>query len=297
VRALLADERPDVVVGDYAWPAAAAAPLLAEHGLPFVISGRGSDVLQVAGEAGLGDELAAHLRRAGHWIGVSRHLVDAMDELAGAPGRGRLVPNGVDTELFAPVSREQARTKLGRAPGERLVLVVGHLIPRKDPLLALETLHAIAPELRATLRGVFIGRGPLEDAVRARAKELGLAERIELVGEQPPERLATWYSAADVLLLTSSREGRPNVVLEALACGTPVLATDAGGTRELLAGLDGMLATSREPAQLARELEALFRREPDREALRRHVAPLSWSASLETLEACLRDALAAGSAP
>ena len=158
LRALLTRSRPDVVVADYAWPAAAVAPRLAELGLPCVVSGRGSDVLEVAGEAGLGGELAEFLRAAGHWCGVSDELVRALDELGGAPGRGRLVPNGVDLERFTPAPRAVARTRLGLAPDGALVLVVGHLIPRKDPLLALAAFARGAPP---DARCAFLGRGPL----------------------------------------------------------------------------------------------------------------------------------------
>jgi len=286
VRRLLAGGRPEVVVADYAWPAAAAAPLLAREGIACVVSGRGSDVLQVAGEAGLAAELAGYLRAAGHWCAVSEDLLAAMDRLGG--GRGTLTPNGVDLELFRPGDRSAARAELERADDGPLVLVVGHLIERKDPALALRAFARAAP---AGARLVLLGRGPLEDALREEARVLGLDGRVELVGEQPPGRLADWYRAADCLLLTSRREGRPNVVLEALASGCPVVATDAGGTGELLRGLDGALVRSRDAERVGAALaETLARpREPDR--LRAIVEPLSWERSFRALEGCLERAV------
>jgi len=306
--------RADVVVLDYAWPASAAVPGLVRRGIPCVVSGRGSDVLQVAGEAGLGDELAGHLRGAGHWCAVSADLVRAMDELAGEP-RGRLVPNGVDTELFAPRERGAARRRLALAEGPALVLVAGHLIERKDPLLALEVFRRGAPEDALC---AFVGRGPLAGALAARVAELGLAERVRLVGEARPEELARWYAACDLLLLTSKREGRPNVVLEALASGRPVLATEAGGTGELLEGFPEMLVRGRDPAELAERLAALLAlgadgapgggpgagdrpsgsresRDPARtpEALRAAVAAHTWTASQDALEELLGEAVGA----
>jgi glycosyltransferase involved in cell wall biosynthesis len=297
VARILAGPRPDAVVADYAWPAAAAWSELAGQRLPFLIHGRGSDVLQVAAEPALRAELALALRSSGHWAAVSRHLVDAMDELASAPGRGRLIPNGVDLARFPIKDRDRARHRLGVAAAPVLVLVVGHLIPRKDPLLALE---AFASALPAPAVLVFVGAGELEAAVRARARELGVTERVRLIGQAPPDVLADWYGACDVLLLTSSREGRPNVVLEALSAGRRVLATDAGGTKELLLDLDGAgarLAHTRVPRELGEELRRVVEGPHDPERLRASVAPLSWDASLTALEQALASAVEAPPAP
>ncbi|MEZ5977138.1 MAG: glycosyltransferase [Planctomycetota bacterium] len=280
----------DVVVMDYAWPAAVAASGVRELGVPCVVNGRGSDVLQVAGEAGLGDELAAALRAAGNWTAVSADLVGRMDELAGEPGRGVLIPNGVDAERFAPGDRSAARAHLGLPADGELVLAVGHLIPRKDPLLALRAFALGAP---STARFVLLGRGPLAAEVLELAATLGVADRVELRGEVDPLDLSDWYRAADVLLLTSNREGRPNVVLEALASGLPVVATRAGGTAELLAGLPECLVDEREPGAVAGALRAVLEHAPDRDRLRSAVHDLTWDACLDRLERYLADVIAA----
>jgi glycosyltransferase involved in cell wall biosynthesis len=293
LRCILARGKPEVVVADYAWPASAAAPKLEPTDIACVISGRGSDVLQVAGEAGLGPELARNLRSAGHWCAVSADLVARMDQLAGSPGRGVLVPNGVDADLFHPRERDAARKELQIEPKPTLVLVVGHLIERKDPLLALAAFEALPSELRSRSRLVFIGRGPLETALRAEIARRAAGQRVTLAGEVAPSALATWYAAADLLLLCSHREGRPNVVLEALSCGTPVLATDAGGTAELLGEFDGMLARTRDPAQLAALAARLLERPRDARRLSEHVRQFSWDKSFEALEGVLESALRA----
>lgn len=289
--ALLERQRPDVAVADYAWPAALAAGRLREAGIPFVIHGRGSDVLQVSGEAGLAADLARALRSADHWCAVSADLVARMDELGARPGWGMLTPNGIDLAAFALRDRAQERARLAVASDATLVLVVGHLIERKDPLLALRTFKAWSGA-RADSRLVYVGRGPLEGRVLAEALQLGLARQVSLVGELPPEELARWYAASDVLLLTSWREGRPNVVLEALACGLPVLATDAGGTRELLGSLPGALCAERDPHRLATALAALLAARPSREDLRALASAWTWDAGLDSLERCLERAVA-----
>ncbi len=279
----------ELVVLDYAWPAAMSASLWAAAGIPSLISGRGSDVLQVAHTPRLARALGAALRQSGHWCGVSQDLVSAMDRLAGGTPRGVLVPNGVDFDHFQLRARGLARERLQLRAQGALVLVVGHLIPRKDPLLALETFARGAP---AESELVFVGTGVLERDLRRRVRELSLGQRVQFRGEQSADALPWWYAACDVLLLTSSREGRPNVVLEALACGRPVVATRAGGTAELLEGFTGALVDSREPELLARALSTMLTLAPTPERCREQVGALSWERSLTVLEACLNAARA-----
>ena len=303
VKALQSLGTVDVVFADYAWPAAQAARAVRAWGRPMVIHGRGSDILQVAGEPKLRPALVDALATAGNWCAVSADLVAHMDELGGAPGRGVLIPNGVDSQLFAPGDRLAARSELGLDPHGTVILVVGHLIERKDPLLALASARAWHAQHAQRKQAhehaiVFVGAGVLEPALRAQAalcktgpKERGLCVRLE--GELAAPALASWYRAADVLLLTSTREGRPNVVLEALASGLPVLATEAGGTGELLEGLPMCLAATRDPDQLAKALAALLKRPPAAADLRERALRLSWQASTDRLETYLQAVRAA----
>jgi glycosyltransferase involved in cell wall biosynthesis len=278
---------PDVVVADYAWPAAMAAAACRARGAPFVVHGRGSDVLQVREDPALRPLLEDAVKTAGQWCAVSRDLVAALDMLGGAPGRGALVPNGVDGAVYAPQDRVAARASLGLALDRPLVLVVGHWIERKDPLLALEAVAALSGVELA-----LVGRGPLEEALRHRAARADLAGRVRFVGELPPAELARWYAACDALLLASRREGRPNVVLEALSCGRPVVACAAGGTAELLAAAPRMLVVGREPALLAERLRATLAAPPSPEECRALVRHLDWDACLDALEGVLARAIA-----
>jgi teichuronic acid biosynthesis glycosyltransferase TuaC len=284
---LLNGERPDVVIADYAWPAAQAAQGLRAEELPFVIHGRGSDVLEVAGEAGLAEPLSAALRRSGHWCAVSRQLVERMDVLGARPGHGVLVPNGVDRALFHAGDRAADRAALGLEQAGPLLLFVGHLIERKQPHLAVAVLRELRKE-HERARLAIIGRGPLMDSLRVLPEVA--SGSVRLLGDVPHEQLARWYGAADLLLLTSSREGRPNVVLEALACGLPVLATPAGGTAELLEGFPACLCSDLDPRALARAAAQLLKHPPSREALAASVAHFTWDAACERLEFCLERA-------
>lgn len=163
----------------------------------------------------------------------SRQVRDYIVRRYAAPRRAiDVVYNGVDTDRFHPLDRHDVA-----AP---TVVTAGRLVGQKNPLLFVEAaarIHAILPEARF----VVLGDGPLRPAVEAVIERLGMKGSIELAGERHDvERV---FAQADLFWLTSSWEGLPNVVLEAMACGLPVIATDVGGTSELFEpGREGFLA-------------------------------------------------------
>jgi glycosyltransferase involved in cell wall biosynthesis len=109
---------------------------------------------------------------------------------------------------------------------------------------------------------------------------LGLGERVRFLGAVPQEQLAEYYGAADALVLASSREGWPNVLLEAMACGTPVVSTRVGGTPEIVAAPEaGVLADERSPRGIGDALRRLLRSYPDRDLTRRYAESYSWAAT------------------
>jgi teichuronic acid biosynthesis glycosyltransferase TuaC len=287
---LVAAERPDVAVADYAWPAAAAIPSLRLRGIPGVVCARGSD-LRIAGSTpGLRRMFIRGLEESRAWCAVARHLTDELDRLAGREGHGRLVPNGVDGELFRPQPRSEVRAKMGLPEGATIVLSVGHLIPRKDPFLALRAFRHAARSLPDP-QLIFVGDGELRQSLLAHAVDAGIGRMVSLIGEQSPTRLADWYAASNCLLLCSSSEGRPNVVLEALSSGLPVIATRTEGSVELLASFPQMIAETRDIGQIANLLIRMVAASPNPERLRDSVRSCTWEASCQALEECLGLAL------
>ncbi len=264
--------RFDLIDAHYFYPDGVAAALLGRSlGRPVVITARGTDVNLIP-EYPLPRRLVrwAAAQAAGV-VAVSEALRERLIEL-GVPGsRVEVLRNGVDLELFAPQDRAVARRELGLDAGGRLVLSVGWLIPRKGHDLAIRAAAAM-PEV--TL--MIVGDGPQGAALKRLAAELGSSERVRFLGSLPQERLARVYSAADVLLLASSREGLPNVVLEALACGTPVVATAVWGTPEVVAPEAGRLVRERTPEAIAGALRALLTDPPARAAVRSCAERFAW---------------------
>jgi glycosyltransferase involved in cell wall biosynthesis len=170
------------------------------------------------------------------------------------------VRNGRDPSAFPILDRRVARVELGISFDAQIVLFVGRLHPVKG---LEELLNAVA--LRASsqpkLRLVLVGEGPLESRLRSLASRPELAGRVDFLGRQTHPEVARWIAASDLLCLPSYSEGCPNVVLEALSCGRPVVASRVGAVPDLISAESGILVPPGDVTQLSHAIgEALGRR-------------------------------------
>jgi teichuronic acid biosynthesis glycosyltransferase TuaC len=279
--------RFDLVDGHYLFPDGVAAVWLARDlGRPVVLTARGSDTSQFPGYRIPGRMIRAALAAADALIAVSAALKDGLVALGVPAAKVTVLRNGVDLSLFRPVpDRAAARAALG-FDGPTL-LSVGHLIERKRNELTIAAL-ALLPRHRL----VLVGEGPERAALEALAARLGVAGRVRFAGSVPHAALPRWYSAADLLVLASSREGWANVLLEAMACGTPAVATPAWGSREAVAAPEaGIVVDEATPQALAAAIELLAAAPPDRTATRRYAERFSWDATTEGQLALFRKVL------
>jgi len=238
---------------------------------PVVLTARGSDVNVALGERIAGRSIRWAAERAAAIIAVSSALRDVMVERGLPAERITVIRNGVDLDLFRPGDRAALRAELGLA--HPTLVSVGNLVEEKGHDLVLRALAQL-PDVRL----VVIGRGPLGRQLRALAHELGVAERVSWLDPVSQSLLARWYSAADLTVLASTREGMPNVLLESLACGTPVVATAVGGCREIITEpVAGRLVHDRSPETLAAACRELLAVPPDREAVRRFGERFGWA--------------------
>ena len=169
---------------------------------------------------------------------------------------------------------------------------MGHLVPVKGHDLSLQALARLAARW-PDLRMCFVGDGPQRAALQAQATALGIADQVRFVGAVPNPELATWYSAADAMLLSSRSEGWAHVLLEAMACGTPVVATNVGGTSEVLAAaVAGRLVAPHDPLAIADGLNALLADLPDRDAVRTYAEGFGWQRTSDAQLQLFRDVLA-----
>ncbi|RTL46518.1 MAG: glycosyltransferase family 4 protein [Burkholderiales bacterium] len=268
---------PDVIDAHYYYPDGVAAALLARwFGKPLTITARGSDVNLIGGHALPRRFMRWASQVAGASIGVSQALVDRMRELGLASDRQVTLRNGVDLVRFQPPADAPGlRAQLGVA-GSPLIVSVGNLLPVKGHDLAIEALGLMRRQgLDARL--CIIGAGPLLGDLQLLAGQRGLAGDVRFLGALPQDQLAAWYGAADMLMLASEREGWPNVLLESMACGTPVVATAVGGIPEIVdPPSTGRIVAQRSAPALAEAAIDLWRALPPREAVCRHARQFGW---------------------
>jgi glycosyltransferase involved in cell wall biosynthesis len=201
-----------------------------------------------------------------------------------------VIYNGVERARYRPRPRDESRRRLGIETEAPTVVFVGNLKPVKG----LEFLLAAFATLREKTTGArlhLIGRGPLEADLRKTVIDAGLDDAVRLEGEQSPAEVARWMSAADLVCLPSVNEGVPNVLLEAMACGTPVVASDVGGIPEIVdPGACGYLVAPGDPRELADALERALGREWDREQIRRRTDRFTWERNAALLLGVLSNA-------
>jgi glycosyltransferase involved in cell wall biosynthesis len=266
----------DLIDAHYYYPDAVAAAIIARRlGKPFVVTARGTDLNLIPDFPEPRRRILETAAQAAASIGVCKALMDRLTELGADPAKLHVLRNGVDLERFRPEPMVEARAKLGLPAEGRMLLSVGHLIERKGHHIAIEAMVKM-PDVRLCI----VGRGPEEAALKALAGGLGVQDRVRFVGLVDNAELRWWYSAADASLLCSSREGWANVLLESMACGTPVVATDIWGTPEVVASPEaGQLMSDRTAAALAAAWQALQEQMPKRAATRRYAEAFSWQAT------------------
>lgn len=267
----------DVIDAHYYYPDGVAAAMLARWlDRPVTITARGTDINLIPEYRLPRAQIRWAAEQASASITVCEALKDEMRQLGIDDARLRVLRNGVDLQRFRPLDRAQARSRLGLPDGNWL-LSVGLLVERKG--------HDIAIRGLKDLPGwslLVVGSGELKGELEALARNLGVSGRVRFAGGVPQAELPWYYSAADVLVLASSREGWANVLLESMACGTPVVASSVWGTPEVVATeAAGMLMPERTPAGFVAALQRLMARYPDRAATRAYAERFDWDATTQ----------------
>lgn len=264
----------DLIDAHYYYPDGVAASLLAKWlGKPFVVTARGTDLSLLPQYPRPRRLILETAQRAAASIGVCHALMVQLDKLGADPTKLHVMRNGVDLQRFHMIDRAAARHRLALPADGRFLLSVGLLIERKGHHIAIEALKGLPGDV--TL--IIAGSGPEQASLEKLAAQLGVASRVRFAGQVPNEELKWWYGAADVLVLCSSREGWANVLLESMACGTPVIATNIWGTPEVVTTpVAGRLLSERSPQCLSAMVAELFAEYPERMEVRKHAEIFSW---------------------
>lgn len=238
-RALM-EFRPDMVFATWAYPDGWAAVKLGHKaGLPVVVKVHGSDVYLLDEYPGRKQRTRKALHEADQVVALSQDLAKRVIALGASSDRVQVIRNVVDAAKFYPASQSEARERLGLPAQSPIVLFVGNLVPLGIELLVSASARLVAEKINFSC--YLIGQGPSQLQLEQQIRELGLERTIHCLGSKSHDELPDWYRAADVVVLPSRSERPPNVLLEALACGTRFVASDVGGIPEIADGDRGKL--------------------------------------------------------
>lgn len=259
-RAVLAAVRRqkfDVIDAQFFYPDAPAAMRVAEAlGLPFSAKARGADISHFGHDPATRSQVIEAGAKAAGLLAVSAAMRGDMAEIGIDPAKIAVHYTGIDTARFHPGDRAAARAML-RMHGAPTILTVGALIPRKGQALVIEALPAL-PGVGYWLAGA----GEEEGRYRALAQKLGVETRVHFMGPVANADLPQLYRAADAVVMPSASEGLANAWVEALACGTPVVISDAGGAAELVTAPAAGRIVERTPGAIAAAVHAILANPP-----------------------------------
>lgn len=284
-------KRWDCLLGSWAFPDAVATMALGKlTSTPVVVKVHGSDVNVFTLKWLHRVQIRWALNQARAVVAVSKALGARLREIGVRADHTTVLYNGVDPARFYPVDMAAARTQHGVAQNEEMILFIGNILVTKGCGELMDAFVSMAAKRpRATL--VYVGDGPMKKQLEAQAKEHGLSDRVRFPGRVAHDKLNTWFSAASVFCLPSYAEGVPNVVLEAMACGTPVVATDVGGIGEILPAFAGALIPAKDAQALALTLEKALSREWDRERTVAHTLSFDWAKNVQCLQQVIQGAI------
>jgi len=271
----------EMIDAHFAHPEGIAAVLLGRIlDLPVLVTLRGSE-LRYRGQRSKRFWMSWALRRADRVIAVSDGLRELAIALGADPRRVKTVPNGIDADVFFRRDRRACRYRHGLADADRIILSAGDLAELKGHhrvIAAVKRLNGCGVRARLLIAGGVGRSGRYADALRQQVADDGLDDQVGFLGEVTQETLSELMSAADVFCLASSTEGWPNVVNEALACGTPVVATDVGAVRQMVVSdRCGLMVPVDDGVALAEALRAALIGRWDHEAISAWGRSRSWT--------------------
>jgi len=287
--------RFDCIDAHYVFPDGLAAVLIGRSlGIPVVVSARGTDIHTFQGFTTVRPQIRWALRHAAGVIAVSDSLRRIMLEIEPTLNAIEVIGNGVDGQRFFPENQRIAREKLGLNSQDRIIISVAALKHVKGPDLLVRA-AALLKKSFVRCRVMFVGAGPELGSLQQLAEQLDCADICQFVGPVPNDQLRTYFSAADVSCLASRKEGWPNVILESLASGTPVVATGVGAVPQLLADPELGAIVDPTPAAIHAGLSRALQQEWNPETLSAYAQGHTWENVAARVEAVLK--LATGQLP
>lgn len=278
----------DVIYCSWVYPDGYAAMELAKQfHKPFMVEALGSDIKVYAKNFLRRNLIAKVLKKAQGLSCVSNDLKNEMIKLSIPGEKIRVICSGINHSLFYPVERDLARRDLNIRYDGKIVLYAGNLVRIKG----LEyLLQAVTFTDKIDYKLFIAGDGELRHFLEKQIQRLNLKDKVVLCGKVPYENISLWINASDILCLPSLSEGVANVILEALACGKPVIATLVGGAPEIINDEKlGILVEPKDSRALAKAINGALGKEWNAAAISKSMSSYSWELCADKLMQCLRD--------
>jgi len=265
LKKIISQVKPDIIISAWLPSGVVACKLGKRIGVPVIVLAEGSDV-NILTEEYHGWSFARNTlnRDASALVFVSHALKERAVRAGLEDNKARVIYNGVNAETFSLKEKK-------RSSGRREILFVGRLSPEKGLQFLLEAFHKVIKKNELQVKLTIVGDGALKDALYEQVDHLKLGDVVNFVDSMPQKDLAKYYWQADLLCLPSLREGFPCVIIEAMACGTPVVASRVGGIVEIIDPLSGIMVSPGEPDELAEALIDALTMEWDAKLIRKHV--------------------------
>ena len=253
------------------------------YNVPFNITLRGMEAFHIQDGGVRQQVVAKYLQHADKVISLSEEMAEAADEIANTSARTTVIRNGVNSEKFYYLPKEQCRDKLGLNQEDFIVLGVGALVYRKGFDLVIQALANIKKSnnlgrIKFLVVGAKGAEGDYQKELNALVAQHDLNETVQFVGAVDNADLIYWYNSVDVFCLSSRGEGSPNVLTEAIACGTPAISTDVGSAPEIMASEEnlGNVIPSEDVAALVQSILAAREQSVDREQNAKTFGKYNW---------------------
>jgi teichuronic acid biosynthesis glycosyltransferase TuaC len=276
VRRLAQNDKIDLINAHWIFPDGVATTLIAKRiQKPVVLTALGCDINLYPKMSFRKSQIRWALKASDRNTAKSRALKAIIVNLGIPDDNVTVIPNAVDLDLFHIIDKAEARKKLMLSPNEDIILTVGDLDEVKGTQYLIEALRGMRERTDLLPRLICIGDGPLKRKLVFQAKELGVSDKVSFLGNKPHDEIPLWMNAADVFCLPSLREGHPNVIIEALVCGVPVVASDVGAIPEMING-NGIMSMVADSKNLCECLMWSLTKNWDRDAIRKTVEKRTW---------------------
>ncbi|WP_289022053.1 glycosyltransferase [Desulfobacter postgatei] len=287
VKELIIQKGPfDLIDAHFIYPDAYAALKISKQlDLPLVVSGRGSDINLYSQINSIRPKIIKVLKNADAVIGVSRDLIEKMISLGVPESKCHHIPNGIDSCRFFPIENKNEKSPLTN------MLAVGNLVPEKGFHILLKAVSILKLE-HPHIRLKIAGSGPQLNELSSMCSSLRIKENVQFIGQIRHQDMPLVFQRADILCLSSLREGNPNVVLEALASGLPVAATPVGGVPELIHNnINGWLSPDLSSEGLAGAISRVLTQKWSAEKIRNSVKNKTWDSVANKLQKVFKSVL------